>query len=56
MADALQNSRIIEYLDMENHEAILRRILNELMNGKFFTSIEKSHWCSEIDEMVKEEN
>ena len=55
MAGAFQNSRIIEYLDMDNHEAILRRILNELENGKLFKSIEESHWCSEIDEMVKDE-
>ena len=55
MAGAFQNSRIIEYLNMDNHEAILRRILSDLENGKYFKSIEQSHWCSEIDAFVKDD-
>ena len=40
---------------MDYHEDILRRILNELENGKCFKSIEQSHWCTEIDEMVRDD-
>ena len=47
-------SRVLEYLSKDHSTTTLVKILRALYAGQQFASIEESHWCSELDEIVHE--
>ena len=47
-------SRVLEYLSKDHSTTALVKILRALYAGQWFKSIEESHWCDELDEIVHE--
>ena len=47
-------SRVLEYLSKDHSTTALVKILCALYAGQWFKSIEESHWCDELDEIVHE--
>ena len=47
-------SRVMEYLRKDHSKAALAKILRALNAGHWFKSVEKSHWCDELNEIVHE--
>ena len=53
-SEAPHFSRVLEYLGKDHSTTALVKILHALYLGQQFVSIEESHWCSELDEIVHE--
>ena len=47
-------SRVMKYLCKDHSKAALAKILLALNAGHWFKSVEKSHWCDELNEIVHE--
>ena len=45
-------SQVIMYLNQDDYNTARAKIIRSLNSGHWFKSVEKSHWCNEINEMV----